>query len=296
MIAHIGYHKTGTTFLQNNIYPYINGVEFLDYFKCDTIFKGLINHDDTSYDETATHRLIYQHKTTDKTGLFSFEGLVGPLFHKTSINNRAIADRLKKLGFEKIIISIRSQERLLESAYLQYIQEGGTIHPETFYDPAKGIFDWEYANYYSLIDYYYLIFGKDNVLVLLQEQLRNEENATIERLLSFLGDEYTLQKNSKLRRSNTSLSRLSLQILRFFNRFTYNKYKPTQKISKRITTWKIRFLLEKYFDPYLFSHLSTKKSFMPEDVRTAIFEFYKDGNEKLQFLTGINLKKYHYPL
>ncbi|MCF8370171.1 MAG: sulfotransferase domain-containing protein [Bacteroidales bacterium] len=296
MIAHIGYHKTGTTFLQNNIYPYIKGVDFIGYAACDMIFKDLINKSPLDYDTCKTRTLLNDSIQSDRVQLFSLEGLVGSLFYNRGATQKSIADRLKDLGFTKIIISIRNQPKLLESIYVQYIQEGGVAKPKRFFNAQNKIFYWEYADYYSLIQYYFDLFGKENVLVLLQEELRTDEQESIDRLLSFIGDGFALDERKKHRHANKSLSRISVKLLRLINHFTYNVHKPSHLISKRISTWKFRFIFQNYLDRWLFSAISSPKTFIPDSSKPEIENYYKEGNRKLMVLLGSDLSKFGYPL
>ena len=293
MIAHIGYHKTGTTFLQNNIYPYLKGCEYFDYPKCDAIFTDLINKDDATYDKENTNRLIQGFRSTEDVPLFSYEGLVGPLFFCQGYDATRIAKRLKEVGVSKVVVSIRNQVRLFESIYLQYIQEGGVIRPDEFFD-RKDVFDWNYADFFHLISFYRQLFGAENVLVILQEELLKDQDKVVKELLAFIGAEVSVDKNRKKKNANKSLSPISINILRFCNRFTYNKFKPSQMLSKRITTWKIRHLLQAYLDPMFLSSVSKKKRFMPSDVNVKVTEHFRQGNIQLQGLLGEKMTKYDY--
>ncbi|MEA3444533.1 MAG: sulfotransferase domain-containing protein [Bacteroidota bacterium] len=296
MIAHIGYHKTGTTFLQNNVYPYIKDVGFVDYPKCDKIFRDVIYKDNLDYNFEKSFALLSKNTSIGNQFLFSYEALVGPLFNNSGMNKKNIADRLKKLGFTKIIISIRNQTKLLESIYIQHIQEGGVARPSTFFDRGKMMFDWDYGNYFRLIKYYIELFGKDNVLVLLQEELKTDQEGSIKRIMDFIGSRVDQEKKQKEKRANKSLSLFSLGLLRIINHFTFNKYRPSHLFSTHISTWKFRFLLQSYLDPLLFSRISRKSSIAPIKILEQIKEFYKTSNTELSKLIGIDLAKYGYPM
>ncbi len=295
MIAHIGYHKTGTTYLQNNVYPYLQNISFIDYQKCDAIFRDLIYKPDTDYRLDNTMAMIAEYSEGQGQLLFSYEGLVGPLFYKRGIGSKMIASRLKQLGFKKIIITVRSQVGLLESAYVQYIQEGGVAKISDFYNPENHIFDWDYCNYFRLINHYIKLFGKENILVLLQEDLKSKPGESIESIISFLDNNIALIENRKQKRSNKSLSRISVQLLRYINHFTYSSHNPTHIISKRISTWKFRYLFQEFLDPLLLSRISGKKSLVPENIYSLIQDYYKESNRELAQLTGLYLSGYKYP-
>ena len=49
-VVHIGYPKTGTTFLQWNVFPKLKNWNFIDYHQSHQIFMDLIYLDDLDYD------------------------------------------------------------------------------------------------------------------------------------------------------------------------------------------------------------------------------------------------------
>jgi len=125
MIIHIGYPKTGTTFLQKNVFPFIKGIEFVTYEECRKIFKSLYSSTSLEFDEAMIKAFQIQ-----KGQLYSLERLTGEM--RTGTYNAEIAHGLKKLGFRKVIITIRRQDKIIESIYRQYIQQGGVLKSKNF--------------------------------------------------------------------------------------------------------------------------------------------------------------------
>lgn len=290
MIIHIGYHKTGTTFLQRSVFPNIKGITYYDYAFSKKLFTGLAKKPTLEFNSD-------QFKTDldNNNSLYSFEALVGEMGIGTY--NFEIANRLKEVGFKKVIISIRNQLSMLESLYRQYIQVGGVVKPKFYFDETNGLFRFNYCDYYKLIEYYKELFCKENVHIIIQEELIEKKQETLKKLLDFIGYNLEIEENSiKRNRSNYSLSRLSIKLLRVINHFTYNYYRPSNLLSKRISTHNIRFLLQKYLDPYLIANLSGKKPFLPKQVADKAISYYAKNNSRLEKEYNLDLKQYRYPM
>ncbi|MEQ9306910.1 MAG: hypothetical protein RJQ14_23545, partial [Marinoscillum sp.] len=233
----------------------------------------------------------------EKPTLFSFEGLVGPAFINSGLNRKSIAIRLKELGTEKIIVTIRNQNHAIISLYKQYLQEGGTLNLNDFLRGPKnqyfGVFNLSFLRYDKLLEWYYQIYGEDNVLVLLYENLHHEPSYITHNLKTFLDvsekiDVPTIQENK-------SLSLPSLKTLKIANHFTHNRFRPSSVISPRITTWKIRFFLETILDP-LFGKLTRRNLKLTQEDRIMIAKYYAKSNKKIVDKYSIPLDKFDYPL
>ena len=108
MIVHIGYPKTGTTYLQSSILNNFSKVDFFGYKKCEQIFLPSIFMDEIRYDEEQLRQQI-KSLVGNNPALFSFEALVGRAFHDNGMHSSTIARRLRQLGYTKVIITIRNQ-------------------------------------------------------------------------------------------------------------------------------------------------------------------------------------------
>ncbi|MBR9923055.1 MAG: hypothetical protein GYB31_19685 [Bacteroidetes bacterium] len=300
MVAHIGFPKTGTTYLQKNVFPHHPELNAIENDVCRLIFRDLINQDDLDFKETQTIADCSSLCQNDQVDLFSLEFLVGHMFINTGLNRSAIAKRLKAIGFNKIIITIRNQTKIIDSTYRQYVHQGGTIKFPRFIrqfpDIPYRIFEPKFYDYYKTIDWYHSIFGKENVLVVLQEEMFSEPDNFKKRLQAFLELKKPFE-NTGNKRSNKSLSNLSIGLLRWINHFTYHYFQPSQFLWNKITTWKIRILLQEYIDPYFLSHFSNRKNYLRKyKVEDEFKNLYKEGNNLLVQKLGLPLDKYGYPL
>ncbi len=285
-IVHVGYHKTGTTFLQNEVFPYIEGVNYVNFNECAIKFKKIYSSTTLEFKSYNTEEFEISHGD-----LYSFEDLIGEMGLGTY--NYEIANRLKAVGFKKIIVTIRRQDKIIESIYRQYIQRGGVL-TATKYIENQDFFRWSYLNYYDLIEHYSDIFGEENVLIFTQEELRESLSTVLKKLKTFCGASKQIKLKSPLKKSNKSLSYCSIKLLRIINHSTYNVYKRSNLISNKITTWKFRRVLQNIVDPYLFSKMFSKRKFYSKEFTNRVKQDFMESNERLNNKYGLNLDKYGY--
>jgi hypothetical protein len=296
MIVHIGYHKTGTTYLQKKIFPNLTGLAYYSIDRED-ILAGLSRSSTLDLDIESLMEKVNSIKQKRKV-LYSNEGLTGPLFCTTGINKKEIADNLKIIGVDKIIITVRNQVDLIESIYKQYIQEGGVSKFENFINDSRFSFKINHLNFSTLIKYYSDLFGKENVLILTNEELRTKEQQTVRKLESFTNSKY--EDNGRAlnpRQSNRSISSASLKLLRMTNHFTRSPFRPSNLIlPKQVTTWKLRYMLQRFLDPYIVAKLFRNHSLIKEDIRIKLEDYYREGNREVRDEFGIDLAEFNYPI
>lgn len=292
MIVHIGYHKTGTTYLQSQLFPHLKGVNYVDVMDDDCIVVASeSSHLDVNWDEVAKRVSSWGEEPL----LHSAEQLTGPLFYHTGLGKTDIADRLKELGTTKVIITIRDQIKLIDSCYRQYIQEGGTLTFNAFWKEWKFAPNPLHFDFFRLISYYVDLYGKENVLVIPNEWMIRDEAKVIQMIEQFTGGTYT--PSSSKPRANKSLSNLGISFLRFTNKFTYSAHAPsTLFLPKRITTWKMRRLSEKILDPWFFSKLSKRESYVSSSEANEYSNLFRQGNKALNKLYDLNLDELGYPM
>jgi len=163
VIFHVGLHKTGTTFLQREVFPKIEGLNY-----------NLYDSDKSEY-------------ILDKNGinLISREGFSGlPL---ASVKLNALDRDLFAYGISKkypdarVILGIRNKEDWLKSLYNLYVKGGGYLSYDTWFDN----FDKSYLDFERYIDLLNDLF--DEVYVYNFEDLRNNKKKCIQDLCDFIG-------------------------------------------------------------------------------------------------------------
>jgi hypothetical protein len=228
-IVHIGYHKTGTSFLQDtifakhaNIFHRISQREIFDYF----IYPDPLELDEAKVSAFVDHHLSYA-RERNLIPVFSNERLSGGL-HTGGGDSVEIAQRIKRfIPNARIIIGIREQQRLILSAYAQYIKAVGSFPLQEYLAPetskSKSLFHVSYLEYDRLINYYFELFGRENILVIPYELLKLEKERYFTLLKNFLLVEdkqstvFQTEKAEKI--VNPSLKASVLLVKRYFNPF-----------------------------------------------------------------------------
>lgn len=118
LILHVGLNKTGTTFLQNNIFPQLDNTKIVNPTNLKFQINGLFSE--------------------NKNILISHEGLLGvPFNYKRSwLDDQllSIKNINKTFNNVKIIIGFRDHDDLILSLYKQYLHEGGYLKFNDFYN------------------------------------------------------------------------------------------------------------------------------------------------------------------
>ena len=113
LFIHVGLQKTGTTFLQNNVFPKWKD---LCYVQHGASFEHLLRMDET------------------KTNLVSREGFSGPIFASHEYRDFILKKLSNFFPHARILISFRRHDSYLVSCYKQYLHKGGTLPFERFFD------------------------------------------------------------------------------------------------------------------------------------------------------------------
>ncbi|MEP4534824.1 MAG: hypothetical protein ABJ004_17155 [Cyclobacteriaceae bacterium] len=289
-IVHIGYPKTATTFLQWEVFPRLENYNYIDYHSAHNIFLDLIYLDDLDYEEGKVRKLLSD-KLREGDNLISYEALSGAPFKFKGLNRSNVPARLKALGFDKVIITVRDQVSILDSMYRQYVVQGGTMKFQDFVDvegkwnPYLRSFNLSYLKYDRLVERYFDVFGRANVLILRQEWLKTDPRKFEELLCEFTGDKIEFGQSKQ---ANQSLTNVSIKLLRVINHFTYNSERPSQLISKRISTKLVWKLFAVVLDPFFFSLFSSRKTFLTDTYIQFVKEYYRESNKRLESLISLN--------
>jgi hypothetical protein len=276
-VVHIGFPKTGTKFLQKNVFPRLPpGFAYCE--PATDLFEPLIHCDDTVFDAAGTRLSLAEAWNGHANALFSYEPLTGePL--AGFVNRTVIANRLQQAGFDRIIITIRNQFDILESAYKQYVRTGGLLRFEEyvrFDGPMRRCLDPTYFDYHAIYRLYADLFGRANVLVLQYENLGAA--AFLDALSAFL-EIGPIERVDHATAVNPSLSRAKTQALRIVNHLVV----PARLVSKRISPSFFHRHLERL------PALNGSGSFLDATMRGLVADFYRSSNERLRTEAGIAL-------
>lgn len=284
MIVHIGYHKTGSTFLQNSIFPHLEGIEYHTFQECKKLFRELTVTGKTDVEKLRNH---LRHKEDQ---LYSYEGLVGLIGSGQFAQNNAQV--LKELGFQKIILSIRRQDRLLESVYRQYIQVGGKMGPKDFLK-SELFYHKDYFNFWWIYKMYAKLFGEYNILIINQESLFKDQSAVIKELEQFTESKLN-PTASATGGKNESLSNPSLALMRMVNRLVFPSRETSNPLNRGLKVRWLRLLSQNFLDPYFFRFFSEQKDVIEESARLKLLEEQRESNRKLDDKCQGDLKSFGY--
>ena len=275
-VVHVGFPKTATTFLQTRVFSRLPlSFAYFDKWTSAPLFAPLMDHDDTLFDAHAlANRLQAAWQDREKC-LFSYEPLTGLHYQSGFVNRTQIARRLKDAGFDRAIITIRNQFDALDSAYRQHVKSGGVLKFDDYvqFDRAKAQYLYpEYFDYASIYGLYASTFGRGNVLVLQHENLHTA--AFREELCRFL--EIERIDVDAAAPVNVSLSRAKTAALRLINHLTYNAYRPSHLVSRRLST--------DFFHRRLAAipFWNDRRSFVDPAKRQVVAAFYQGSNRRLQ--------------
>lgn len=312
-IIHIGYNKTGSTWLQEELFPQreLGYLSFLSIEDRTEIYRSLVSQHALTFDPEPILS-YYRNKVElpENEGLqpvFSAERFSGDP-HSAGYDTKEIAQRLHRLFPEgRIIAVIREQRSMLLSTYKQYVRAGG---PRTlrkyFAPPERGsrrmpMFSFDYFDYAPLIGYYQELFGKERVLVLPYEWLRQEPERLVSEILRFSGLEVDVEMVRKLpynKKVNPGYGPVTLSWKRHFNRFFIdNSLNPGALFDlpygaeRRVVSWMRR--LDNLL-PGNWRRRSEQR--LKRIIDRHVGDRYRAGNRKVTEQTGLDLGALGYDL
>lgn len=189
-LVHIGFHKTGTTWLQSGLFrsePFNIAWDSMAIARTIVLTHTLDWCAETVRDELS--RCAETETPGSTVDVMSWERLSGSP-HAGGYDSGIIAKRLHELYPEaRILIGVREQRSMIEALYRQYVRDGGVasltgyLHPR---NPAEiPQFRFDHFEYDRLIRKYQELFGSDRVLVLPYERLRHDQDAFVRDICEF---------------------------------------------------------------------------------------------------------------
>lgn len=190
LLVHIGYHKTATTWLQ------------AQFFRDHHGFRKVLDHEDVFRLITGPHGLVFDPGAARKeleerialvpagmVPVVSSELLSGNPFFGGRESD-VFAERLYSIWPEaRILITIRSQMRILPSVYMQYLQRGGTLHHSRFFLEESDLgyvwFSPVHFEYDRLLSKYQSLYGREAVQLMQQERLAGDPESACRDLARF---------------------------------------------------------------------------------------------------------------
>lgn len=302
IFIHVGYHRTGTSWLQNNIFPNHPKINFWDPSKSDySWLKEIATTHDLDFDAKKFCKKYRENKSKKSNEIIgiSWERFSGHIF-EGAYDSARNAHRLHEVFPEaKIVIFIRNQLDMIKSMYKLYIMIGGSCTVDQFINLKYSTdvdFHLQHLCYDKLLDHYQNLFGENSLYVSMHEILRNSPQACLDDMFKFVGLEpYSFDDEIFQTESNVGLSYISLRMMRLLNRFVKSRSNPAPVISF-IKSRSIRRILQGYIDPILSNHITSNSNLLEKELETKLRGYFGKSNRKLMEEYNLPLEKYNYPL
>ena len=313
VILHIGLHKTGTRFLQREVFGQLDPSRFnYNPEPLWPVLRQAVRHPGNQERAARTREAIEEWRASEdkRTLVLSEPHISGDMF----ANHHDYAENLELMRElfpeAEIIFFVRKQSDWLQSAYRQHLAKGKPIPIEAFLNFYQGGFRPSMGRkvhgarnlealslrFLEIYRAYAGAFGPDRVLLLRQEDLR-ERQAEIKSLLaSFLGIA-ALPSPSRKRRHNRSYSALAIHLFHPSVLLRYPQPGPENVRDRRIPNW-----LNKLFGPLrrvrrnLIQHVFDRIAYKDWDLlerngmRELIEAHYAEENAELQRIAHTILK------
>lgn len=230
-LFHVGYHKTGTTWMQRRLFhPEFGYIQVLKD-PSEVAGDNVSVHDNVSRLIVRPHRFAYDpgavaseiaagHTKSDLIPVISSEIMSGHPFWggRESFD---LAHRIHEAAPNaQIMLTIRAQIPEIASVYMQYVRRGGRLPMRDFYVGPRSVgydcFDPIHFEYHHLVGLYQSLFGAQNVIVLTQELLARAPQEFVARLAAFTGNTSTSAMPST-DREGASETEAAVGILRRIN-------------------------------------------------------------------------------
>ena len=296
VIIHTGYFKTGTTWFQKVFFPKANNVAFSNLANSSLDDNLILERPfDFSPEKVREHINELLPNEDSKTLVLSRERLSGHPF-TGGYDAKIVADRLKETYPEAtIIIFIREQKNAMISTYKEYVKRGGIAPFESWiYTHERTIpsFQLDYFNYHKQIDYYFHVFGKQNVKVYTYEDFKNQPEAFLKVFSEELNLDIDLSQFNFTKKVNRGFSTKSLKLLRWANKFSKNRnLNPYPAIKIPFLRYVITKLCN-FLDGMMYRWMDP--SFLKPKVVADLEARFSESNYKLNQLLDIDIESKGY--
>ncbi len=224
LLIHIGYHKTGTTWLQTGLFS--DGSRgFTRPWTSQVIRAALVLPTAFEFDPGQARR-VFEPELAGAAEralvpVLSDERLSGSP-HAGGYDSALIADRLAQVFPEaRVLAVIREQKEAIYSTYQQYVRDGGAASLEKYLAPRNPAevpqFRFSHYEYHHLIAHYRKRFGADQVLALPFEWLRSDPGRFLDAISGFSG--VPAGGSPPTGRQYPSMSALVIALKRWANRW-----------------------------------------------------------------------------
>lgn len=312
LLIHIGFHKTGTSYLQKLIFNDTAGgfrtpvnrhllrdmFVQTDPFTFDAaVARGLFL---PQLEQTVAEHLVPVLTHEQFSGQPAGNGY-GLRRREREVSRKEVADRLHASFPEaRVLIVIREQRAMIRSIYKWLVcgWEGRlSARIDQFLDQSpldrgfSPLFHFGYLEYHWVVWYYRHLFGESSVLTLPYEWLGADPAAFVNRIRQFM----YLPPTEEVPRAyvNAGKSAATCQVKRWLNRILVSPNRPgTISGSEQ---WAASFVkkLNRHLPAAI--HSASEKA-LSQQIERLVAGVYAESNEKTSIMTGIDLAALGYEM
>ena len=283
-VVHVGYPKTGTSFLRYDVLPRVEGIVSIGRGlplepEYGDLANRLVSTDPFDYSPDAFRRSLAELHQRFGVGtkvqgvrFLLNEHLCGELYGGWRMY--PLLDRVAEtFGRVKILLTIREQGRMIESVYRHYVASGGalSIQELLFKRTSPGVDLWgsrellQHFRYDRVVKRCYELFGHEQVKVLPFEYLHGSAERYVAEFCGFLGVPPPTDVAWETLRRNESLSYAGLRTLRWVNQVVSTPLSDSPFL-KLVPTMHTRLLAHVFgpIDRLLLSRICRRRKFIDQ--------------------------------
>lgn len=304
-VIHIGFHKTGTSWFQSELYPLVSSHRLADRDLVRSTFMG----GDAFHFDALKARQSLEESAAGLPLLICEEDLSGTLHigAASTYIAKVLAGRLhESFPDAQIVIFVRAQPDAAASWYAQYVREGGTASPRRYFFPDEFLFpgrnmpfkiarfDFSQLDFLGLIEEYDRLFGRERVHVFAYEELASDPSRVLAGLRSIGLD---FPEELPMTRVNAAYRKRLILFARATALFTGRSVVNKRTILHLPFWFKGRLRLLNLLDrSRLFGARIQAADVLDEETKAWISYRFSPSNQSLQERMGIDLRPFGYPL
>ncbi len=314
LLVHIGYHKTGTSWLQRRLFVNTGLGWTLSHAKTSVVDPLILPHAldfDAAACRAAFEPGLAAARAVNLVPIISHERISGEV-HIGGRDTKDIAERLYAVFPEaQILMVIREQQAMIRSIYGQFIKGTGVWNLHDYLDPPVpnrtrfkyGHFHPDDFRYHRLIACYQQLFGPAQVTVLPYELLRARPADFVARIMAAVGlhaDAAVLAGLPYGEQVNPSLSALGVAFKLRLNRLAGQRtpFNPTPLYTGRGSGHKrllqaLAFRVDRRL-PAAWKKAADER--MKRQIAERVSGYYAESNHLTAELTGLDLAEWGYEL
>jgi hypothetical protein len=306
-LVHIGYHKTGTSWLQRHLFRNAEAGFHSSGKGRGTPVTSFVSERALDFDvERARAEFgvaLAAARTQNLVPVVSLERLSGhPL--SGGYDSRELGERLSAvLPGARILCVFREQTAMIASTYKQYVKTGGPSSIERFLAPPVQrhrripMFDFRHFEYDRLLSFYRTLFGPENVLFVPYEGFATDPESFVRRIAAFAGAEPAQDAIRRLpfdRRANVAQSAVATAITRRLNRlFVLADVNPNPVVVAPRLADRLR-KATRAADRLPSAVIDRSERRLRNRISSLIAGRYGESNGRVSRLTGLDLLSFGY--